>query len=221
MRNKFCLPLRVTSLSELYGRVEEAQFRYQFLEVWLETLPAKEHLAALKIAEQFPERIIFNLKNVKKVDSLMKPLLDSMVWLDLDLKEGGEILASLPKDRSAKLVISFHDFQSQPEEVYLLKLLNKMDAIGADVRKLAVTPRTNEEVLTLLSLRQRLQSAIIVGMGDLGRVTRVLGAMWGNVFDYAPETREDSNAPGQLTRDDFEAALKILCPATVLDNSSE
>ena len=93
------------------------------------------------------------------------------------------------------IVLSMHDFDAVPAD--LDPRARAMQATGAEVVKLAVTPRTLADNLPLLRIgratgeRERVS---LVGMGTAGLPSRILAAHFRSCWTYAGE----GVAPGQL-----------------------
>ncbi|USS90575.1 type I 3-dehydroquinate dehydratase [Fructilactobacillus carniphilus] len=99
------------------------------------------------------------------------------------------------------LILSQHHFQGTPSLAELRQTLQAMAASGADVVKMATMPHTARDVLTLLTAtneaRQRFSCPVItMAMGELGKVTRVTGNLFGSALTFA--AGEQQSAPGQL-----------------------
>lgn len=76
------------------------------------------------------------------------------------------------------VVGSFHDMDSTPAEETMVEILRSQRRLGVDVPKLAVTPRSSRDVLTLLSASLTIAEDlsgphIAISMGPLGASSRV------------------------------------------------
>lgn len=100
------------------------------------------------------------------------------------------------------VIRSWHDFSATPPGDALLRGLRAMQDAGADVAKVAVMPRSPEDVLVLLRAGLEARRAfleipcILMSMGALGTVTRLGGGYFGSDLTYGVGLR--SSAPGQL-----------------------
>ncbi|MBB1032032.1 type I 3-dehydroquinate dehydratase, partial [Dietzia sp. SLG310A2-38A2] len=100
-----------------------------------------------------------------------------------------------------QVVASTHDFDATPPAEEIVARLTAMEDAGADVAKIAVTPRSAADVVTLLSAtEERYRAAriplITMSMGGLGAVTRLGGGPFGSSATFA--TVGAASAPGQL-----------------------
>lgn len=111
------------------------------------------------------------------------------------------------------LIASYHDFQLTPPEEAIREKLLAAERLGADVAKVAVMPRSLEDVLTLLSAtlrgRRELQIPIIsMSMGPYGSLTRMFGFAFGSALTFA--VGQSSSAPGQVPIEDLRVVLEIV-----------
>ena len=101
-----------------------------------------------------------------------------------------------------RVILSYHNFEITPDEAFIFDTLFKARDLGADIAKVAVTPREYEDVLTLLSatLKARRQGlkipAITMSMGPRGRLSRLAGGLFGSDITFASGTT--LSAPGQI-----------------------
>ena len=104
------------------------------------------------------------------------------VDVEQDLPDGlAERTVAIAHERGLPAVVSFHDLAGTPSRAEIVARLLRQEALGADVVKLACTPRTPEDVLVLLgataeyAARPGARPAITMAMGPLGVVSRARG----------------------------------------------
>jgi 3-dehydroquinate dehydratase-1 len=112
-----------------------------------------------------------------------------------------------------KLILSHHDFDRTPASGAIHEKFMEAQRMGADVAKVAVMPRSLDDVLTLLAAtlhadRQTSIPLVGVSMGACGSLSRACGWMFGSAITYA--VGQGSSAPGQMPVDDLRAAVEIL-----------
>lgn len=113
------------------------------------------------------------------------------------------------------VVGSFHDMEGTPSEEELVEILRGQRRLGADVPKIAVTPRGPRDVLTLLSASLTAAEDlsgphIAISMGTLGAASRVAAEAFGSAATFA--TAGEGSAPGQLRAEDVAGMLELLRP---------
>lgn len=111
------------------------------------------------------------------------------------------------------VVASNHDFHGTPPVEEIVERLEAMERAGAEVAKIAVTPRSPADVLVLLDATERRHRTagiplITMSMGALGAVTRIGGGPFGSAATFA--TVGSASAPGQLPAAAVRAALDLL-----------
>lgn len=141
--------------------------------------------------------------------------------VDYELANAREHVArvrEMARRHGVALILSFHDFARTPPVDVLRQSFLDAERAGADVAKIAVTPRCLEDVLTLLAAT--LEADRLLGipllsmsMGPYGSLTRVCGWMFGSTLTFASGV--ESSAPGQLPIDELRAAIEILRRAAI------
>jgi 3-dehydroquinate dehydratase-1 len=102
--------------------------------------------------------------------------------------------------RSAKLSIaSYHNFKETPPIMFLDTTSVRGWAMNADVIKIAVMPRTAEDLRTLtkFTLRHYRRGIVTIAMGSLGASSRLYLPLIGSLMTFA--SIKTQSAPGQLT----------------------
>lgn len=112
-----------------------------------------------------------------------------------------------------KLILSFHDFKRTPALEVLNQRFAQAEQLGGDVAKVAVMPRSMEDVLTLLAATlhssQQLRIPVVsMSMAGQGALTRLCGFAFGSALTFA--IGQSGSAPGQIPIEDLDAGLAIL-----------
>src|SRR5262245_57490112 len=119
-------------------------------------------------------------------------------YVDIEHRSG--LLDVMAEKAGRGLIVSYHDFEGMPDD--LDALYAGMCDQGADVAKVAVTPRSIADVARLMDFAgAKAGSAtplVPIAMGPLGTLTRVLAARVGAPFTYAAMAAGAEGAPGQL-----------------------
>ena len=107
--------------------------------------------------------------------------------IDVELSSMKSLESVLKKARSSglKIVASVHDFKATPRPERLALLARTAAGSGADVFKVATLTKTPGDVAVLLSLFERSKLPLsVMGMGRLGKASRLLFAQAGSVLNY-------------------------------------
>ncbi len=120
--------------------------------------------------------------------------------------------ADIVQKADVKLVASFHDFESWPGIDVIKAKVDAAYELGAEVPKIAIVIDEMKDLFTLAQLVEfhrsegRLISAM--GMGPLGKVSRLLLAKAGSCLNYG--YLHTPNAPGQWSADDLKRLIAAL-----------
>jgi len=118
------------------------------------------------------------------------------------------------------LIVSFHDMTGTPPD--LDTLYDGMCKTGADIVKIAVSPRSMTDVGRLMELVRRQAGAktplIAIALGPLGAISRIAGPKWGAPFVYASTGRGHEAAAGQIPAEEMDMVygVKAIGPQTKL-----
>jgi len=95
-----------------------------------------------------------------------------------------------------RLIVSFHNFELTPANWIIREVLREGHRYGG-IPKVAVKANSHEDVARLLCVgNQEKYEKILIAMGNLGRISRLAGFIFGSVISYA--SLGESLAPGQL-----------------------
>jgi 3-dehydroquinate dehydratase/shikimate dehydrogenase len=102
------------------------------------------------------------------------------------------------------LLLSYHDLAGMPED--LDGLYYRMCQRGADVVKIAVTPRSFADVGRLLDFASQTAQGggkplVAIALGPMGTISRVAAGRFGAPFTFASPAWGSEAAPGQLPAD--------------------
>lgn len=212
-------------------RVDVAEWRLDHLDafdggVWqgaaavMDALPRIRERAGVPLLVTFRTQAEGGVRPLEDADyaGLLGALIETGVdAVDVELNRGGELLreaARACRTRGVTCVASFHDFAATPDAERLLDLVAAMDAAGAGVAKLAVTPATRADVLALWQASLRATASrpnrplVAIAMGPLGAITRAAGHLFGSAATFA--TVGAASAPGQVPADDLAPVLDAL-----------
>jgi len=136
-----------------------------------------------------------------------KPFLGKKTW---------EPLLASAKTHGVKTVFSNHDFEKTPPREEIVARLSSMEEAGGDISKIAVMPKTEADVFTLLAATfERKQSAtapiITMSMGRLGAASRLSGQFFGSCLTFGSASA--ASAPGQPSAKELRQILELTAKA--------
>ena len=111
-------------------------------------------------------------------------------------------IISVIKECSIPVIASYHDMKGTADNLKLLEYMQNMAESGADVIKIAVTPKNEQDVLRLYEVeyqykKQERKPFITIAMGDVGKVTRISGLFTGSCMTFGYIGRP--SATGQIS----------------------
>jgi 3-dehydroquinate dehydratase type I len=150
----------------------------------------------------------------KRQNILLDAAKNGFKYIDVDLGTPNqtELITKL-KALSAKVIVSFHDFQTTPTLAELNKVLEKQVVAGADVCKIVTTANTLKDNLTVLDFvadASKKADLVCFAMGEHGKPSRLLSPVFGAFFTFASLDEKRKTAKGQLTIKEMKTAYEAL-----------
>jgi 3-dehydroquinate dehydratase-1 len=231
-----CLPLVAESLEGLFSEVKELlEYRPDILEWRVDGFKGiadtEECLGALKglrtIIGDVPLIFTCRIEGEGGMQSISQPkrlelicgAIDSgeVDLVDVELDNDDHFLDTIidrAKTSGVKLIFSHHNFKETPPEKVICEVLERAQARGADIAKIAVMPHCYTDVLTLLSATNASRIGkinipmITISMGIEGGISRLAGGLFGSDVTFA--AGRESSAPGQHAIADLRSAMSLL-----------
>jgi 3-dehydroquinate dehydratase-1 len=119
-------------------------------------------------------------------------------------------LVSLAKGHNCRVIISYHNFEATPSLGELEATARQCIEKGGALAKIACMVRTVKDVITILSLYDLDLPLIALGMGEMGRITRIAAPLLGAEFTYASYEPGSEAAAGQLSVEDMKQIFSLL-----------
>ena len=112
-----------------------------------------------------------------------------------------------------QVVLSSHYFDCKPDNEDIRSILDKMDVLGGDVLKVATIVNYKKDVIDVMNVTLEMSSRIqrplvVIGMGELGKITRIAGSLMGSAVTFASYGQE--SAPGQFSLEDIHIVLEAI-----------
>jgi 3-dehydroquinate dehydratase type I len=134
-------------------------------------------------------------------------------YIDVEIEASEDFLKAAiaaARPSGTKVIISYHNFLETPPAVELSRIVDRCFSAGADVAKVACTVKTPADNAALLGLLVDKRPLVVVGMGELGKVTRIAAPLLGAVFTFAAPADQPGTAEGQLSADEMRAFYAAL-----------
>ncbi|AYA69534.1 type I 3-dehydroquinate dehydratase [Acinetobacter sp. WCHA55] len=141
-----------------------------------------------------------------------------MQLLDIEMfRDAGSVakLTKLAHDKHVLVIMSNHDFNKTPEQQEIENRLLKQDQMGADILKIAVMPKSKQDVMTLMNAalavsQKSTKPLLTMSMGQLGTISRVATANMGGSLSFG--MIGEASAPGQIDVTQLKQFLKTVQP---------
>ena len=142
------------------------------------------------------------LTDLQRIDLLKVAIANGAAMVDVEIESTkvfkDEIVAFARKHRT-QVIVSYHNFESTPSKVMLDEIVKECYASGADIAKIATMVNSIQDNARLLSLYDSNNKLVILGMGQLGKITRITATLLGSVFTFAAIDEDSATAPGQVS----------------------
>ena len=121
---------------------------------------------------------------------LLLAFLPRAAWVDVELRSARALAPILETAQSKKIraIISFHDFRGTPSAARLDEIVHAAQSLGPDVIKIATrtdTPTQLNRLLDLFDRSRRAVDVVVMGIGKLGRKSRLELARRGCALNFA------------------------------------
>ncbi len=143
--------------------------------------------------------------NGERTDLLLRAIEAGAAFVDVEvesLRTHRRRIMDAARAVGCGTVVSFHDDHGTPDAGALKAIVERCFATGADIAKVACFANTGRDAARILSLYDADESwrgkLIAIGMGEMGRITRVAALFLGAPFTYAALAPGRETAPGQL-----------------------
>lgn len=146
---------------------------------------------------------MWNLGEEQRINVLLRAAEAGFAYVDVELTtERLRDIVSAIKACGAKVIISFHDFNSTPSLPELERIVRAEAEAGADICKVVTMANSLEDSIKCLVLTHEMSQKydmVCFAMGKYGLPSRVLSPIFGASFTYASLDVGFETAPGQLT----------------------
>jgi len=151
-----------------------------------------------------------NVPEPERMELLLSAIEAGAWMVDIELgspKRTMDRILAGARSAGCRVIVSHHDYKKTPPREKLLEIVDRCFLNGADIAKVACTvvePRDNGRIIGIID---DVRPVIAIGMGEMGRITRVASVLSGSPFTYASQRKGDESAPGQF--DAREARLLV------------
>lgn len=138
---------------------------------------------------------------------LRKAIEAGAAYVDVEVESSDAFktdILNVAQTKGCEVIISYHDFKKTPERAELEHILTWCAECTPDIIKIACMVNTERDNARLLGLLDDGRKMIVIGMGERGKVTRVVAPLLGSFCTFAAYKPDKATAPGQLSRETIE-----------------
>ncbi|OGP64308.1 MAG: hypothetical protein A3K22_03285 [Deltaproteobacteria bacterium RBG_16_42_7] len=156
------------------------------------------------------------LDDQKRKEYLMAAIEAGAGYVDIEVESDNAFKSQIvqkARKKGCKVIISFHDYEKTPSVENLTGIISLCFSEGADIAKIACKANSecdSARLLGLLGQDEFIGRLLVVGMGEKGRITRIVAPYLGSPFTYASLTEGKETAEGQIEKDRLEMIMRQL-----------
>jgi len=189
--------------------------KFPLVEIRLDLIkldPPKIEMLAMQCRQWIATCRPGNLAERERTTLLAAAIRSGATYADIEYEAESDYrqtLVDLAKRLQCKVIISYHNFESTPDDDTLDQIINRSTEMGADCVKIATTANSPADCARIMSLYSRHKHLVAFAMGDAGKITRVAAPLLGADFTFASVDEARLTAAGQLTVSQMEVIYRI------------
>ncbi len=144
---------------------------------------------------------------------LIKAIQSGADFVDIEIeapKEQKTAIIEEARKHNCKVIISYHNFEKTPGLKELYQIADECYNDGADLAKIATMVNQPEDNARLMSLYSIGRPVVSLGMGELGKVTRLVSTLLGAEFSFASQDDGAATAPGQISYSTMKEVIDLI-----------
>ena len=134
-------------------------------------------------------------------------------YVDIEVESADDFkndIIEVAVSKNCKVIVSYHDYNKTPLMNELEEIIKWCFDSKCDIAKICCHANSSEECARLLSLHSYGYPIISIGMGDIGKITRIAALLLGSPFTYASIDADKKTAPGQIDSKKFKEILDMI-----------
>jgi len=207
---RICVHVTGNTLADFLENLKSVQKLSSFIELRvdyikdlkisdIQKIREKTHCKSIFTCRKKSEGGKFSGKEEERTAIIKEAVKQKFDFVDLELATIEKM--KLKKDQRVQIIVSYHNFQKTPSDSALRKLISRMQKVQADIFKIATYVNSiedNRRLFSLLLEKKILGQYIIIGMGEKGKLTRILSPLLGGYLTFA-SLGGTVYAPGQVS----------------------
>lgn len=225
MKNKkICVPVTGLNLGEFLENLNMIEKFCDFVELRVDYIEDLKIEDVDVIASEVKMESIFTCRKKneggkfegseeERLKILEKALGKNFDHVDIELSSIDQINLS-ERSNQTKIICSYHNFDKTSEYKDLESVVNQIRDKDIDILKIAMMSNNEEDNNKLLKLflnKVKDEEMIVLGMGEAGKITRILLPLLGGYLTYASIGGRET-ASGQIDIEELKNIYKIISP---------
>lgn len=131
-------------------------------------------------------------------------------YVDVEMDSGDAFkndIINAAQAKGSKVIVSYNNFEKTPQRAELEHILTWCEEFDSDIVKIACMVNDKRDNARLLGLLDHERAMIVVGMGEKGKITRVVAPLLGSFCTFAPYASGKATGPGQLSINELEMLI--------------
>lgn len=154
-----------------------------------------------------------NLNDRDRAELLIGAIDSGASYVDIEIgskKRYRESIIKEAKKVGCKVILSYHNYEMTPSESKLKSIVDRCKDYGGDIVKIACRANSYSDSARLLGLLGRNGNIVVVGMGEKGRITRIVAPILGSPFTFASLSKGMETADGQIELGELKRMMEVL-----------
>lgn len=220
MQVKLCTVVEGDTIASLMKNMRKVLKTSEIIEIRADFVKGIKPVDVKTISDKIKVDSIFTCRHVKEggkfsgstkqqIEILKAAFNEKYTYVDVACDN--PLLSELSSKDEKKLLISYHNFKKTPASIELLAVLERMREFSPAIMKIASMINSPKDLFTLFELlkqKRDKEKLIVVGMGDAGKLTRIVFPMMGSHLIYVTESTKF--VQGIMTRKELETIYKII-----------
>ena len=153
------------------------------------------------------------VSDIERKQMLLRAITSGATYVDIEVEAPEEykkeIIAHARKNK-VTIISSYHNYEKTPSKRELEHIIDWCFESDIDIAKIACLVEKENDIARLLGLLGNGKKIIAIGMGERGKLTRVLGPLLGSPITYACLSKGKETADGQIDYKTLEKKIQEL-----------
>lgn len=151
-----------------------------------------------------------NFSEHVRVEFLTEAIENGASYVDVEIESSRsyrEKIIRKAKEHGCKVILSYHNYEETPSDSKLREIIRLSLEYGGDIVKIACRANNPSDGARLIGLLGHHSNLVVIGMGEMGKITRIIAPLLGAPFTFASISNGMETADGQI---DFERLERLM-----------